>query len=164
MHYEWSTQFRKVRLAKILKRNNPNVEETSAETNDQKLLALCKSPGVTARAIEALLKAGADIEARDERGKSPLLLVAGDIDNVGVIEVLLRAGADIEARDEKGKTPLIFAAERASYPEIINMLLKAGANAMAKDADGRAVLDYAKANKKIYKTKVYWKLNEAQYE
>ena len=49
-------------------------------------------------------------------------------------------------------------------PEVIETLLKAGANAKAKDGEGQTALDYAKDNEKIYKTKVYWKLNELQYE
>ena len=42
--------------------------------------------------------------------------------------------------------------------------MKAGANANAKDEKGKTALDYAKDNEDIYKTKVYWKLNELQYE
>jgi len=47
---------------------------------------------------------------------------------------------------------------------LIEVLHKAGANPKAKDKEGKTALDYAKNNKKIYKTKAYWKLNEAQYE
>ena len=41
-------------------------EEAKVETNDQKLLALCEDPEATAEAIEALLKAGADVNVRTE--------------------------------------------------------------------------------------------------
>ena len=105
-------------------------EEAEVETNDQKLLALCDGPEATPESIEALLK----------------------------------AGADIEARDKYGRTPLMFAAMRNKNPEVIEALLKAGANAKVKDKKGKTAADHAKDNKKIYKTKVYWKLNEAQYE
>ena len=44
--------------------------------------------------IEALLDAGADLEARDrEQGATPLGLAAGNNENLAVIEVLLAAGA-----------------------------------------------------------------------
>ena len=47
---------------------------------------------------------------------------------------------------------------------LIEVLLKAGANAKAKDKEGKTAADHAKENEKIYKTKVYWKLNDLQYE
>ena len=101
-----------------------------AETPDQELLALCKTPEATPEAIETLLE----------------------------------AGADIKARSESGGTPLMWAAENDSNPAIIETLLEAGANVKAKDKGGTAVIDYAKENENIYKTKVYWNLNDALYE
>ena len=53
---------------------------------------------------------------------------------------------------------------RNSNPAIIETLLEAGANAKAKDKEGKTAIDYAKENEKIYKTKAYWKLNDALYE
>ena len=114
-------------------------EAANVETNDQKLLALCREPKATTEAIEALLKAGADIEAR-MACKSDALY------------------------DEGGVTPLMRAARRNESPEVIAALLKAGANARAKDKEGKTALDHAKDNEKIYKTKVYWKLHDLQYE
>ena len=105
-------------------------KEAKVETNDDKLLALCKDPEATP----------------------------------GVIGVLLKAGADIKARDILGQTTLMLAARWNENPEVIETLLKAGANAKAKDKEGKTALDYAVDNEKIYKTKAYWKLNEAQYE
>ena len=105
-------------------------EEPEVETNDKKLLALCKDPEATPEVIEALLK----------------------------------AGVDIEARTEHGWTPLMWAARNNSNPKVIEVLLRFGANAKAKDKEGKTAADYAKDNKDIYKTKVYWKLNQLQYE
>ena len=59
---------------------------------------------------------------------------------------------------------MIGAAIKNSNSEVIEALLKAGADAKAKDKEGKTALDHAKDNKKIYKTKVYWKLDELQYE
>jgi len=58
----------------------------------------------------------------------------------------------------------MVAAGNNSNPEVIEALLKAGANAKTKDKKGKTAADHAKDNEKIYKTKVYWKLNQAQYE
>ena len=80
-------------------------EEAKVETNDQKLLALCKDPKATPEAIESLLKAGADIEARNESFRTPLIWAAQWNTNPAVIEALLKAGAEVAARDKNGKTP-----------------------------------------------------------
>ena len=77
-------------------------EEAEVETNDRKLLALCKDPEATPEVIETLLKAGADIEARGEFGLTTLIRASAKNPNPEVIETLLKAGADIEARDEDG--------------------------------------------------------------
>jgi len=73
---------------------------------------------------------------------------------------VLRAGADVNTRNKYGDTPLMEAA-RFNSPEIIERLLKAGANAKAKNNEEKTAIDYAKENENIYKTKAYWKLNDA---
>lgn len=65
-------------------------------------------------AAEALLAAGAQLEALDARSATPLLLAAAS----GRREVALRLaarGADVEAEDDEGETPL-GAAAAASRP------------------------------------------------
>ena len=54
--------------------------------------------------IAALLDAGADIEARESRGMTPLH-VAADGDVPAVVAALLDAGADPKALDERAWTP-----------------------------------------------------------
>ena len=57
--------------------------------------------------VEWLLAHGADVNARDKHGDTPLLLAAkycnGDIAMAGL---LVTKGADVNARDKKGCTPL----------------------------------------------------------
>ena len=64
-------------------------EEAEAETTNEKLFALCKDPKTTPEAIEAILKAGADIEARAESGVTPLFFAAAFNSNPEMIETLL---------------------------------------------------------------------------
>ena len=74
----------------------------------------------TAEATAACLEAGADVNARDENGMTPLLFAtwgpggrtpgAPASENPGVVRVLLEAGADVNARDNGGSTALINAA------------------------------------------------------
>ena len=70
-----------------------------------------------------------------------------------------------EAKVEKNDMKfLALCKDPNATPQAIEALIKAGANANAKDKEGKTALDHAKDNKKIYKTKVYWKLNDLQYE
>ncbi len=79
-----------------------------------------------------LLNAGANIEGRDEHGRTPLHSAASNIYYPKVILTLLAAGADVNARDEDGATPLFHAVEYAiplpeyGRPEIIRLLKEAG--------------------------------------
>jgi ankyrin repeat protein len=61
--------------------------------------------------ITAVLDAGADIDARDANGRSPLLCLCQSSTalNVAAIDLLLSRGADPALRDSSGKTPVCFA-------------------------------------------------------
>ena len=82
--------------------------------------------------MDKLLGRGADPNARDEDGRTPLM-VAAAFDSRAVAEVLLRYGADPFVRDlVGGNSPLDFAA-MAGHAEFVKMLLALGA-----PVDGRA--------------------------
>lgn len=80
---------------------NPNVR--LAESGTPLHLAVIAGNLAT---VEHLIGAGAQLEARDCRGWTPLHFAAFASDNPTLIECLLAAGADINARDRKGRTPL----------------------------------------------------------
>ena len=70
--------------------------------------------------IEVLLEAGADVNAKDEDGLTPLHMAAQSNPTPAVIEALLEAGADPRATDSDGKTPHALA-----KPEYRDILWKA---------------------------------------
>jgi ankyrin repeat protein len=74
----------------------------------------------------ALLKAGADVNARDANGVTPLMFAAID-GNIGIIKVLLEAGANVNAKSNGYMTPLLWA---FNYGHLgaMSMLLRAGAD------------------------------------
>ena len=76
-------------------------------------------------AVDQLLQAGADVNARGRNDETPLMAaaLAGD---TTIAEVLLEHGADVMARNRGGLTPL-HAAAYAGSAEVARMLLEHGA-------------------------------------
>ena len=92
--------------------------------------------------IRLLITAGADVNAPDVRGLTPLMSAAEKM-SVALIKMLLEAGAgaSINAKDNEGRTALMVAAERG-HAETIKTLLEAGAAINAKDNMGKTALMY----------------------
>lgn len=76
--------------------------------------------------VEKLVAGGADINARDETGQTPLITAALARQD-GVAEFLVSHGASLEARTKKGMTAL-HAAAYSGDKAIAEMLLKYGAD------------------------------------
>ena len=68
---------------------------------------------------------GADLEAQNARGYTPLHAAAADSDSPAVIEALTNAGANPLAKDGRGRTPLHLVATRAGSSAIIRAFLNA---------------------------------------
>jgi ankyrin repeat protein len=84
--------------------------------------------------VSQALIAGADVNATESEGWTPLHLAAGKSKTPALLEALLKAGANVHARASFGKTPLHFAASSNSNPAVLEVLLKAGAKVDAKDS------------------------------
>jgi ankyrin repeat protein len=100
--------------------------------------------------VEALLDAGAVIEADETNcyGGKPLHWASEH--SPRTVEALLRRGADVNARNIKpdsafyGMTPLIMnASQKDNCAEVTELLIHAGADVSAIDAKGRTALDCA---------------------
>ena len=88
---------------------------------------------------KTLLDAGANLEARDGQGRTPLHLTL----RPAVAKTLLDASANLEARDGQGRTPLHLATIYNKNSAVIQALLDAGANPNVKDDKGRTPLHLA---------------------
>ena len=102
--------------------------------------------------VQALIGAGANLEAPIGFGVRPLMLAAG-YGETAVVETLLRAGADVLARNEGGLTALMMVKQK-HYVDVINLLHEAEQEAgvgegscATKNAPGSNVVTFLKPRK-----------------
>jgi cytohesin len=74
--------------------------------------------------IELLIAKGADVDARDATGETPLHIAAMSKD-IEIAELLISKGADVNAKDNTGETPL----QKARYKNAVELLVENGAKA-----------------------------------
>ena len=85
-------------------------------------------------AVDLLLSAGLDCEARNAKASTPLHMAALNGHN-DVAEMLLNAGASVDATNQDGNTPL-HAAVLKGQLEVAQLLISRGANAEVALKDG----------------------------
>jgi ankyrin repeat protein len=74
---------------------------------------------------EILLKHGANPNAKDRFGLTPLMVASAE-NRIEVVKILVNSGADVNQKDNNEKTALTWAAER-SHKEIVELLKLKGA-------------------------------------
>ena len=89
-------------------------------------------------AVKQHLAAGADVNAKDRNGWTPLHWAAwGEKE---IIELLISAGAEVNVKNKSGFTPLHYAAGN-SQKDTVELLIAKGTNVNAKDNRGTTPLD-----------------------
>ena len=91
-----------------------------------------------AEGVYQMISQGANIDIKDNTGRTPLLnaIVAGQIE---IVSILLAKGANVNHEDNKGSTALILACEN-NYPVITEMVSKYGADFQHKNNEGFSAL------------------------
>jgi ankyrin repeat protein len=90
-------------------------------------MLIASPPNGPALATPLLLGHGADVNARDAHGRTPLMLAAAsDALPVAAVQALLERGADVHAKSSAGDTAIAWAQLRGDTP-VTRLLMKAGA-------------------------------------
>ena len=89
------------------------------------------------------LAAGADPNALDHTGTTPLQYAAWLRKEPATLETLIAAGADPEVRDRHGYTLLHLAAQNDEGPDVVRFLLERGADPSARTRSGDTPLSVA---------------------
>jgi uncharacterized protein len=93
---------------------------------------------VDAAQIQALLSHGADIDARDEAGRTALL-IATHGNRIEVARALIEAGVDVNAKDRINDSPYLYAGARG-HLEILTMTLAHGVDLRSTNRYGGTAL------------------------
>ncbi len=97
----------------------------------------------TPQQVQAAINKGADVNAQNGDGWTPLIEAACYNPRPEVIADLLRAGADVNAWDSLSMTALSWAATCNTNPSVVTVLLEAGADLESRDIGGDTPLMFA---------------------
>lgn len=112
-------------------------------------------------ATRFLLKKGADINAKNAVGKTPLHIAAGKW-HVGMLQELLKCKPDLNVQDSNGNTPLHDAVLSNTVSiQTLKMLLAKGANPMIRNGAGLTPLQLAFNQQKLKEAQL---LSDAECE
>lgn len=108
---------------------------------NKRLISACRNGAI--ERVKNLLAKGADINGKDNKGKTPLM-GACFWRKEEAVKFLLENGADVNIQDNEGMTALLWVCHR-KRPEIVKLLLDAGADANHESTEGRTPLAQAAA-------------------
>jgi len=110
--------------------------------NTPLLAAMNHTDGKLLEIGKFLLEKGANVNAKDDNGVTPLHKV---MVRTEIVQLLLEKGADVNAKDKWGRTPLHCMQPRYSRAkaEAVRLVLEKGAQVNPVDEQGRTPLHYA---------------------
>jgi ankyrin repeat protein len=130
----WATQIGNVAYSKILLNFGADPQEADLEKYTPLHNATKHDKGL----VELLLDAGANVNAKNFIGMTPLHRACITTNNVNVVRLLLNRGADLEASDYRKRNPL-FHCSWVDHDDVAELLLQRGANQYVVDVDGDSI-------------------------
>ena len=118
------------------------VPQRQEDTEDRPCTAMWEDPAV----CQVLIDAGADIETKDEDGRSPLL-VACNSGSLAIVKMLVKAGAGVRITDNEGDTCLTLASYFGRTETVRYLVSLPDVDVSHKDVDGNTALLLATAEK-----------------
>ena len=116
---------------------------TSSSDNDNygwSVMHLPPNLGRRLEVVQLLIEHGADLEARDKGGCTPLHLALLSM-NVGLAQFLIELGADATAQNYYGLTPLHLASQNR-HLEVADFLIQHGVDVLTQDMNGMNTLHW----------------------
>jgi len=107
--------------------------------DDILLHAIRRAPqGSLVPLVGVLIAAGADVNAHDADGRTPLA-EAISLEQPVIAKYLVDAGADVRAPTASGSRPIVEASKKG-YEHLVTQLIRRGADIESRDAHGRTAL------------------------
>jgi ankyrin repeat protein len=133
------------RIVDRILQENPDINETSADGDTALHVAVARR---LHSEVKRFIQLGADVNAIDHRGNTPLLVAMNNIDSDGQLtKLLLDGGADpnlVSTEHPDARSPLHLAVESRNQV-VVEHLLAAGAHVNGRDTSGQTVLHLSAA-------------------
>ncbi len=114
------------------------------------LLLAVQNPKTNIYTIAPAIERDADVNARDDRGRTVLMLAAMHNPDPAVSYWLIENGADVNAKTpDTGWTPLFFAARYNTNPDVVALLINNKSDRNAADVFGKTPYEYLRRNPKL---------------
>ena len=116
-------------------------KEEEARFYELCLIALDFARNDEADKLEAMIKAGLNVNLKSAKGDT-LLMLASYNNAVNTVKMLLANGAKVDERNDRGQTPLAGAAFKG-HLEVVKALVEAGADVRANNGLGATPYTFA---------------------
>ena len=135
--------------------------KASKETNKPEQTLFNAVASSKLRLIRLLIEGGVNVNSRNDRGQTPLLITCSSLSNTcharwetreKVVKYLISVGADVNIHDTTGRTPLIYAV--ITRTSVIFDLIDAGADPWKEDSRHKCAFDYALQNKDLAQVEI----------